>query len=88
MDKPTVINFFVNRALAGESLTVYEPGSQARNFIHVRDVARAYVRSVERLVGQVERGEIGTETYEIASKEDLGVMRVAEIVLGGGSCGA
>jgi len=24
--KPTVINFFVNRALAGETLTVYEPG--------------------------------------------------------------
>jgi UDP-glucose 4-epimerase len=27
--KPTVINFFVNRALAGETLTVYEPGTQA-----------------------------------------------------------
>ncbi|MDB2294288.1 NAD-dependent epimerase/dehydratase family protein, partial [Halorubrum ezzemoulense] len=25
--KPTVINFFVNRALAGETLTVYEPGT-------------------------------------------------------------
>ncbi|OYR55427.1 NAD-dependent epimerase/dehydratase family protein [Halorubrum halodurans] len=78
--KPTVINFFVNRALAGETLTVYEPGTQARNFVHVRDVARAYVRSAERLVGQLTRGETGTETYEIASEEDLGVMEVAEIV--------
>ena len=78
--KPTVINFFVNRALAGETLTVYEPGTQARNFVHVRDVARAYVRSAERLVGQLARGETGTETYEIASEEDLGVMEVAEIV--------
>ena len=78
--KPTVINFFVNRALAGETLTVYEPGMQARNFVHVRDVARAYVRSAERLVDQLVRGETGTETYEIASEEDLGVMRVAEIV--------
>ncbi|QKG91340.1 NAD-dependent epimerase/dehydratase family protein [Halorubrum salinarum] len=78
--KPTVINFFVNRALAGETLTVYDPGTQARNFVHVKDVARAYVRSAERLVEQLERGETGTETYEIASDEDLSVIEVAEIV--------
>ncbi|OYR77053.1 NAD-dependent epimerase/dehydratase family protein [Halorubrum ezzemoulense] len=78
--KPTVINFFVNRALAGETLTVYEPGTQARNFVHVKDVARAYVRSAERLVEQLEHGETGTETYEIASEEDMSVMEVGEIV--------
>jgi UDP-glucose 4-epimerase len=78
--KPTVINFFVNRALAGETLTVYEPGTQARNFVHVRDVARSYVRSAERVVEQLARGETGTETYEIASEDDLGVMEVAKIV--------
>jgi UDP-glucose 4-epimerase len=75
-----VINFFVNRALAGETVTVYEPGTQARNFIHVKDVARVYVRSTERLLEQLESGETGTETYEIASEEDLSVMRVAEMV--------
>jgi len=80
VSKPTVINFFVNRALAGETLTVYEPGTQARNFIHVKDVARAYVRSTERLLEQLAGGETGTETYEIASEEDLSVIRVAEIV--------
>ncbi|MDB9232484.1 NAD-dependent epimerase/dehydratase family protein [Halorubrum ezzemoulense] len=78
--KPTVINFFVNRALAGETLTVYEPGTQARNFVHVKDVARAYVRSAERLVEHLSNGETGTETYEIASDEDMSVMEVAEIV--------
>jgi UDP-glucose 4-epimerase len=78
--KPTVINFFVNRALAGETLTVYESGTQARNFVHVKDVARVYVRSAERLVEQLERRETGTETYEIASNEEMSVMEVAEIV--------
>jgi UDP-glucose 4-epimerase len=78
--KPTVINFFVNRTLAGETLTVYEPGTQARNFIHVKDVARAYLRSAERLLEQLARGETGTETFEIASDEDMSVMEVAEIV--------
>jgi UDP-glucose 4-epimerase len=80
VSKPTVINFFVNRALAGETLTVYEPGTQARNFVHVKDVAQAYVRSAERLVEQLAKGETGTETYEIASEEDPSVKRVGEIV--------
>jgi UDP-glucose 4-epimerase len=80
VSKPTVINFFVNRALAGETLTVYEPGTQARNFVHVKDVARVYVRSTERLLKQLERDVTGTETYEIASNKHLGVMDVAEIV--------
>ncbi|WP_313692518.1 NAD-dependent epimerase/dehydratase family protein [Halorarum halobium] len=80
VSKGTVINFFVSRALAGEPLTVYEPGTQARNYIHVKDVARAYVRSAERLFEQLEAGETGVEKYEIASEEDPGVMAVAELV--------
>jgi UDP-glucose 4-epimerase len=78
--KPTVINFFVNRALSGEMLTVYKPGIQARNFTHVVDVARAYVRSAERLIQQLENGMNGIETYEIAGEEDMSVMSVAKIV--------
>lgn len=80
VQKPTVINFFVDCTLAGEPLTVYEPGTQARNFVHVIDVARTYVRSAERLLEQLDRGETGTETYEIASEEDMSVTAVAEIV--------
>ncbi|EMA22366.1 NAD-dependent epimerase/dehydratase family protein [Haloarcula argentinensis] len=80
VSKGTVINFFVNRALAGETLTVYEPGTQSRNFIHVKDVARAYVDSCERLLEQLDRGETGAEKYEIASDEDPGVHTVANLV--------
>ncbi|WP_424002688.1 NAD-dependent epimerase/dehydratase family protein [Haloarcula salina] len=80
VSKGTVINFFVRRALAGETLTVYEPGTQSRNFIHVKDVARAYVDSCERLVEQLDAGETGVEKYEIASDEDPSVHTVAELV--------
>jgi UDP-glucose 4-epimerase len=80
VSKPTVINFFVNRALAGESVPVYKPGTQARNFIHVKDVARVYVRSTERLLEQLECGKTGVKTYEIASERDLSIIRVAELV--------
>jgi len=80
ISKGTVINFFVNRALAGETLTVYEPGSQARNYVHVKDVARAYVLSAERLLDQLDADETGVEKFEIASDEDPGVRAVAELV--------
>jgi len=80
VSKNTVINFFVGRAKDGENLTVYEPGDQARNYVHVKDVARAYVRSAERLDDQLDAGETGVEKYEIASQEDPGITTVAEIV--------
>ena len=80
VSKGTVINFFVGRALDGETLTVYEPGTQARNFVHVVDVARAYVRSVERLLEQLDAGETGVDHYMVASDEDPGVGAVAETV--------
>ena len=80
VSKGTVINFFVDRALAGETLTVYEPGTQSRNFIHVEDVARAYLRAAERLLAQLEADETGVEKYEIASDEDPSVESIAELV--------
>lgn len=80
VSKNTVINFFVNRALADEPLTVYEPGSQARNYVHVTDVARAYIRSTELLLQQLGTDTTGVERYEIASDEDPSVMRIAELV--------
>jgi len=80
VSKGTVINFFVSRALAGETLTVYEPGTQSRNFVHVKDVARSYLRSAERLLEQLDAGETGVEKFEIASDEDPGVHSVARLV--------
>jgi UDP-glucose 4-epimerase len=80
VSKGTVVNFFVNRAASGDPLTVYEPGTQSRNFVHVDDVARAYVSSTERLLAQLDSGETGVETYEIASDEDPSVMTIAETV--------
>lgn len=80
ISKGTVINFFVSRALSGDPLTVYEPGTQARNYVHVKDVADAFVRSAERMVDQQHAGETGVERFEIASDEDPSVMAVAEKV--------
>ena len=80
VSKATVINFFVERALAGEPLTVYEPGTQARNYLHVEDAARAYLRSAEALLAARAHGETGVSKYAIASGEDYSVRSVAERV--------
>lgn len=78
--KGTVINFFIDRVFSDEPLTVYEPGTQSRNYIHVKDVADAYIRSAEQLLKQLEHGETGARAYEIASDEDPSVQAVAELV--------
>jgi UDP-glucose 4-epimerase len=74
--KRTVINIFVERALSGETLTVHEPGTQARDFVHVADVARAYVRSVDALPD----ADDGAVTLPIASGEEYSILELAELV--------
>jgi nucleoside-diphosphate-sugar epimerase len=80
VSKGTVSNDFVSRALAREPLTVYDPGDQARTFVHVRDVASAFVRSAERLLDERAAGETGSTAYEVATDEDPGVTTIAERV--------
>jgi len=80
ISKGTVINFFVSRALSGETVTVYEPGTQARNYVHVKDIARAYVRSGEALVESLAADETGVRKFELASDEYPSVMSVGQLV--------
>jgi nucleoside-diphosphate-sugar epimerase len=61
-------------------VSVYEPGTQSRNYIHVKGVAEAYVRSAEKLLEDLDEERTGVEKYEIASDEDPSVMAVAELV--------
>ncbi|WP_336360145.1 NAD-dependent epimerase/dehydratase family protein [Haladaptatus sp. ZSTT2] len=80
VSKPTVINIFVEKALAGEALTVHKPGTQARNFVHVKDVAKAYVLSAEKLLEELESEGTGVSKFELAGKEDPSVADVASLV--------
>jgi UDP-glucose 4-epimerase len=74
--KETVINKFVDQAKAGDPLTVYEPGSQARDFIHLEDVARAYEHALDIVL----EGAPGARTVTIGSGECLSVIELAETV--------
>jgi UDP-glucose 4-epimerase len=74
--KGTVINVFVEKAINREPLTVHKPGTQSRDFIHVKDVARAYILSLDRIVNEDE----GATTFPIASGEWMSILGLAETV--------
>lgn len=86
VSKSTVVNYFVERAVAGEPLTVHEPGTQTRNYIHVSDVATLYVQALRHVLGtdaaSHERVVVGGD--DVASVSELAniVATQAKSVLG------
>ncbi len=72
--KPTAINLFLQKARAGEPITIFKPGTQARNFIHVSDIADAYVSGVKR-IKKVRKPKL----LNIAN-EELSVIKTAESI--------
>lgn len=77
ISKGTVINFFIDRAVNGETIPVHKPGTQTRNYIHVKDVANAYLRSAENLL---HTDQTGATSYEIAGEDVFSVTEIAELV--------
>ncbi len=70
--KPTAVNLFLQKARAGEPITIFRPGTQARNFIHVSDIADAYVLGVKKM-----KHAKKPRAINIAHQE-LSVMNIAE----------
>ena len=72
MIKPTAVNLFLQRARASQPITIFKPGTQARNFIHVSDIADAYVLGVKKM-----KTAKKPRAINIAHQE-LSVMSIAE----------
>ncbi|MFI0352977.1 NAD-dependent epimerase/dehydratase family protein [Actinomadura sp. 9N407] len=69
-----VAALFRSRLERGEAPLVYEDGRQRRDFVHVRDVARANVLALERIAGS----GTGLRAYNIASGEPRSIADMAE----------
>ena len=67
-----VIPIFAHRMLRGEPLTVYGDGEQTRDFVNVRDVARANLSAARAL------GVSGA--FNVASGESVTVNRLVELM--------
>ena len=68
-----VLTFFATRALAGETLDVYEDGRIIRDFVHVLDVVDALVRAVEQPPSV-------SRTLDIGSGEPTTVLDAARAI--------
>jgi dTDP-L-rhamnose 4-epimerase len=66
-----VLAIFASRLLNGERPMIFEDGEQRRDFVHVRDVARAFAAALEL------PGAAGG-TFNIGSGQDRSVNEVAE----------
>jgi len=66
-----VLAIFASRLLNGQAPMIFEDGEQRRDFVHVRDVARAFVDSLE--LPQAAGG-----TFNIGSGQDRSVREVAD----------
>jgi dTDP-L-rhamnose 4-epimerase len=70
-----VLAIFASRIHNGQAPMIFEDGKQRRDFVHVEDIARAFVLALDhpRAAGEV---------YNIASGEDRSVEEVAALLAG------
>lgn len=57
-----VLAIFIGRLLRGEEIVIHSDGEQARDFVHVDDVARAWVDAIEKPASYGQVINIGTGT--------------------------
>lgn len=67
-----VLPIFVNKALAGEALTIAGDGLQTRRFVYVEDLAEGVVSAL--------RPQASGRVYNLVGNEDTSVVQIAEAV--------
>ena len=74
----SVVDFFLERAIAGESLPVHRPGTQERDLIHVTDAAAAVVAAVDAVLDPDASPD--ARQYVLGSGNAYSVLEVAGLV--------
>ncbi|MBV8095137.1 MAG: NAD-dependent epimerase/dehydratase family protein, partial [Acetobacteraceae bacterium] len=70
-----VLAIFASRLLNNERPLVFEDGAQRRDFVHVEDVARAFVLALER-------PEAAGRVFNIGSGRNVSILEVASNIAG------
>lgn len=68
-----VIPIFAKRIYSGEPITIFGDGTQTRDFVNVKDVARA------NFLGSV--SDKGTDVYNLGSGDSITINRLAEMMI-------
>lgn len=76
-----VVPAFVNKALAGEPLTIAGDGAQSRRFVYVEDLAEG-VASALRVRNTAPGAQEGADcrVYNLVSDRDVTIRQIAEVV--------
>lgn len=76
VNKTVLINKFVDSAISNRQLTLYKPGTQARDYVHMEDISRAYLLAVKKIL----RRRKGSVTMNIAAGKSHTLLDIANIV--------
>ena len=68
----TVIPIFVEKALAGETITIFGDGATGRNFIYVEDLAEGNVCALSR--------KAENQVYNLDGSEEISLNRIAKTI--------
>lgn len=75
-----VVSIFVSRVLAGQPITIFGDGEQTRDYVFVKDVARASVLASEK--ASVSRGDaLDVPAYNVATGTETTVNQLARHVM-------
>lgn len=72
-----VISIFASRLLAGQPLVVFGDGLQTRDYVFVKDVARANLLAA---TAKVPQGDLDSTAFNIATSKQRNVVELAEAV--------
>lgn len=67
-----VISIFLKRLFAGEEVTIYGDGSQTRDFVYAKDVARANLKALFT--------DCANRAYNISSMREISIQEVAMLI--------
>src|SRR6185369_5107037 len=73
-----VVSIFVSRLLEGRPLTVFGDGKQTRDYVFVKDVARANVLAGTRPIPH--DGSFDAPAFNVATSVQRNVLELADVV--------
>jgi UDP-glucose 4-epimerase len=71
MHPTTALNIFVDKALRGEDITLFNGGLDTFDFVYIKDIVRSCINALESK---------GGDTYNIGSGEENSIFKLAEII--------
>ena len=73
-----MVAIFCKRVIAGEAMTVFGDGRQTRDYVFVKDVARANVAAATRPLPPA--GRLDARAYNVGTAVETTVLELAEVL--------